>query len=207
MIPLRVKWASQCTINIARDPELLDLAARSGCVSLSIGLESVNEDSLDSVRKGFNQPRRFARDLAAIRAKGIQVIGLLMVGLDGDTVDTLALARVPHRQQDLVPQVVHALPVSGHEVLRGHGAGGPHRRARLGPLRLRQSAHSSGADDRRSDDGRVQVRLRRLLFHPRHRPPSVPAPQRQLPRNTRVSGREPEGEPLPALERERLGDI
>jgi radical SAM superfamily enzyme YgiQ (UPF0313 family) len=88
MIPLRMKWASQCTINIARDAELLELAARSGCVSLSIGLESVNEGSLDSVRKGFNQPHRFARDLAAIRAKGIQVIGLLMVGLDGDTVDT-----------------------------------------------------------------------------------------------------------------------
>ncbi len=88
MIPLRLKWASQCTINIARDAELLDLAARSGCVSLSIGLESINEDSLDTVRKGFNQPRHFARDLAAIRAKGIQVIGLLMVGLDGDTVDT-----------------------------------------------------------------------------------------------------------------------
>ena len=88
MLPLRLKWASQCTINIARDPELLDLAARSGCVSLSIGLESINEDSLESVRKGFNQPRHFARDLAAIRAKGIQVIGLLMVGLDGDTVDT-----------------------------------------------------------------------------------------------------------------------
>jgi radical SAM superfamily enzyme YgiQ (UPF0313 family) len=88
MLPLRLKWASQCTINIARDPELLDLAARSGCVSLSIGLESINEDSLASVRKGFNQPARFARDLAAIRAKGIQVIGLLMVGLDGDTVDT-----------------------------------------------------------------------------------------------------------------------
>lgn len=88
MIPLRLKWASQSTINIARDPELLDLAARSGCVSLSIGLESINEDSLDSVRKSFNQPRRFAGDLAAIRARGIQVIGLLMVGLDGDTADT-----------------------------------------------------------------------------------------------------------------------
>jgi radical SAM superfamily enzyme YgiQ (UPF0313 family) len=88
MIPLRLKWASQSTINIARDAELLDLAARSGCVSLSIGLESINEESLESVRKGFNQPQRFDRDLAAIRAKGIQVIGLLMVGLDGDTVDT-----------------------------------------------------------------------------------------------------------------------
>ncbi len=88
MIPLKLKWASQSTINIARDPELLDLAARSGCVSLSIGLESINEESLDSIRKGFNLPQRFERDLAAIRAKGIQVIALLMVGLDGDSVDT-----------------------------------------------------------------------------------------------------------------------
>jgi len=88
MIPLKLKWASQSTINIARDPELLDLAARSGCVSLSIGLESINEDSLDSISKGFNLPKRFNQDLAAIRNKGIQVIALLMVGLDGDTVDT-----------------------------------------------------------------------------------------------------------------------
>jgi radical SAM superfamily enzyme YgiQ (UPF0313 family) len=88
MIPLRLKWASQSTINIARDPELLDLAARSGCVSLSIGLESINDASLDSVDKRFNQPARFSRDLAAIRGKGIQVIALLMVGLDGDDVDT-----------------------------------------------------------------------------------------------------------------------
>lgn len=88
MIPLRMKWASQSTINIARDPELLDLAARSGCATLSIGLESINEDSLESVKKGFNLPNRFGRDLAAIRSRGIHVIALLMVGLDGDTMDT-----------------------------------------------------------------------------------------------------------------------
>ena len=88
MIPLKLKWASQSTINIARDPELLDLAARSGCVSLSIGLESINEESLASVNKGFNLPKRFNRDLAAIRRHGIQVIALLMVGLDGDSVGT-----------------------------------------------------------------------------------------------------------------------
>lgn len=84
MIPFRMKWASQATVNVARDPELLDLAARSGCVSLSIGFESVNEESLDGVSKGFNLPKRFSRDIAAIREKGIQVIALLMVGLDGD---------------------------------------------------------------------------------------------------------------------------
>jgi radical SAM superfamily enzyme YgiQ (UPF0313 family) len=88
MIPYGMKWASQSTINIARDEELLDLAARSGCVSLSIGLESVNEESLDGVSKSFNLPRRFERDLKAIRDRGIQVIALIMVGLDGDDVGT-----------------------------------------------------------------------------------------------------------------------
>jgi radical SAM superfamily enzyme YgiQ (UPF0313 family) len=88
MIPLKLKWASQSTINIARDPELLDLAARSGCVSLSIGLESINEESLAGVRKDFNQAPRFARDLKALRERGIQVIALIMVGLDGDTPET-----------------------------------------------------------------------------------------------------------------------
>ncbi|MFN2426369.1 MAG: radical SAM protein [Candidatus Binatia bacterium] len=85
MIPLKMKWASQSTINIARDDELLDLAARSGCVSLSIGLESIDEASLASVSKGFNKPARFVGDLAKIRRAGIQVIALLMIGLDGDT--------------------------------------------------------------------------------------------------------------------------
>lgn len=90
MIPLRLKWASQSTINVARDPELLDLAARSGCVSLSIGLESINEESLAGVRKDFNQARRFSEDIAKLRRRGIQVIALIMVGLDGDTPETFA---------------------------------------------------------------------------------------------------------------------
>ncbi len=84
MIPLKMEWASQMTINIARNEELLDLAARSGCRSLSIGLESVSQDNLEGIDKGFNKAPRFEDDLAKIRAKGIQVIALMMVGLDGD---------------------------------------------------------------------------------------------------------------------------
>jgi radical SAM superfamily enzyme YgiQ (UPF0313 family) len=84
MIPLKMEWASQMTINIARNEELLDLAAKSGCRSLSIGLESVSQDNLETIDKGFNKAPRFEDDLAKIRAKGIQVIALMMVGLDGD---------------------------------------------------------------------------------------------------------------------------
>jgi radical SAM superfamily enzyme YgiQ (UPF0313 family) len=85
LIPEKIKWSSQCTIEIARDPELLDLAARSGCVALSIGIESNEEEVLDSVKKRFNRPSRYREDLAALRARGIQVIALMMLGIDGQT--------------------------------------------------------------------------------------------------------------------------
>ena len=80
-----VTWASQCPIDIARDPELLDLAQRSGCVSLSIGLEALEPSVLKKVAKGWSSPERYEADLKAIRAKGIQVIALMMMGLDGQT--------------------------------------------------------------------------------------------------------------------------
>jgi radical SAM superfamily enzyme YgiQ (UPF0313 family) len=83
LIPEKIKWSSQCTIEIARDPELLDLAARSGCVALSIGFESNEEPVLEGLKKRFNRPARYAEDLAALRSKGIQVIALMMLGMDG----------------------------------------------------------------------------------------------------------------------------
>ncbi|HEY8514427.1 MAG TPA: radical SAM protein [Candidatus Binatia bacterium] len=90
LIPKKIQWVSQATINVARDPELLDLVARSGARVLSIGFESLNEESLASVGKNFNKPSRYAEDIAKLRARGIQVIALVMVGLDGDTPETFA---------------------------------------------------------------------------------------------------------------------
>jgi radical SAM superfamily enzyme YgiQ (UPF0313 family) len=90
LIPLRVQWVSQTTVNVARDPELLDLVARSGARVVSIGFESLSEESLGSVAKSFNRPSRFREDIEKIRRRGIQVIALVMVGLDGDTPETFA---------------------------------------------------------------------------------------------------------------------
>jgi radical SAM superfamily enzyme YgiQ (UPF0313 family) len=84
LIPLKMEWASQCTINIARNPELLELAARSGCRTLSIGFESIAQQNLDGLGKGFNRAERFREDIRRIRARGIQIIALVMVGLDED---------------------------------------------------------------------------------------------------------------------------
>ncbi len=42
------------------------------------------------MKKGFNRPSRFAEDIRRLRARGIQVIALVIVGLDGDTPETFA---------------------------------------------------------------------------------------------------------------------
>src|SRR5207247_818522 len=68
LIPLDVQWVSQVTINVARDPELLDLVARSGARVLSIGLESLSAESLGSVAKAFSRPSRFQDASAHLRA-------------------------------------------------------------------------------------------------------------------------------------------
>jgi radical SAM superfamily enzyme YgiQ (UPF0313 family) len=88
LAPLKMQWATQCTINIARNEELLALAARSGLRTLTIGFESLNKGKLKQHGKSFNDPDRYAEDVRRIRAHGIQIIALFMVGLDGDGVDS-----------------------------------------------------------------------------------------------------------------------
>src|SRR6185436_2102990 len=66
------------------------LVARSGARVLSIGFESLSHESLASVSKQFNRPSRFKEDIARLRARGIHVLALIMVGLDGDTPETFA---------------------------------------------------------------------------------------------------------------------
>lgn len=83
LIPEKIKWSSQCTIEIARDEELLDLATRSGCVALSIGFEADDDDVLRGIRKSFNKAWRYAEDMRRLRDRGIHVIALMMLGMDG----------------------------------------------------------------------------------------------------------------------------
>ncbi len=83
--PLGIRWCSQSTIEIARDPELLDLAADSGCSLLSIGLETLKQSNLARLRKGWAKAQDYRGLLREIRRRGIQVVALIILGLDDDT--------------------------------------------------------------------------------------------------------------------------
>lgn len=84
LAPHRKWWSSQASIQAADDPEFLELAARSGCKQLFIGLESVCQTSLDGVSKKFNHVDDYAQAIARIHAHGIAVQAGIVFGFDHD---------------------------------------------------------------------------------------------------------------------------
>jgi radical SAM superfamily enzyme YgiQ (UPF0313 family) len=89
MIPLKKKWVSQCSLSIADDPELLDLAARSGCIGLLIGFESISLEVLKSIGKRVNLHRQYQEAIRKIHARGIHIQGSFIFGFDEDTPESI----------------------------------------------------------------------------------------------------------------------
>ncbi len=77
-------WVAQSSIDIADDGELLKAAAKSGCISLSIGFESLSAENLKDSRKLHNQTRKYEEQVGRLRDAGIQVLANFMFGFDHD---------------------------------------------------------------------------------------------------------------------------
>jgi radical SAM superfamily enzyme YgiQ (UPF0313 family) len=78
-------WVAQISINLVRDPELLDLIAGSGGHWIFLGLESIDPANLDGVNKSFNKPNEYAAILKNMADRGIYAITSFIFGMDGDT--------------------------------------------------------------------------------------------------------------------------
>ncbi|MDH3583768.1 MAG: B12-binding domain-containing radical SAM protein [Phycisphaerae bacterium] len=87
LIPLGIQWYGLATTLLGDDEELLDLAARSGCRGLLMGLESVNHQGLRRSRKGFNDPDRYRELVDKLHARRIALQGCFVFGLDDDRKD------------------------------------------------------------------------------------------------------------------------
>lgn len=85
MIPLKRKWSSQADMRLAKDPELLELCAKSGCQWLLMGIESINTQNLEDVGKTrVNRVGEYEESIRTIQAAGINVLGSFIFGLDHD---------------------------------------------------------------------------------------------------------------------------
>lgn len=85
LIPLRVRWVGQAGINVAHDPELLDLIVRSGCRCLLIGFESLQPANLRAMGKPINEANGgIEQAVRALRRAGVPVYGTFVFGCDAD---------------------------------------------------------------------------------------------------------------------------
>jgi len=89
LIPLKVRWVSQASINAAHDEEFLQLIKASGCQGLLIGFETLNAENLKQMRKSFNTMKGgYEVALENLRRYGIRLYVTFILGYDADNGDT-----------------------------------------------------------------------------------------------------------------------
>jgi len=82
LIPYKIKWVGQASVTIARDDELLKLAAASGCIDLFIGFESLSPANLAAVGKKINVVDEYENVIKKIHSHGIAIHGFFIFGFD-----------------------------------------------------------------------------------------------------------------------------
>ena len=93
LLPALIEWRkdkkgcvffTEASINLADDPELLDMMVTAGFDSVFIGIESPDEVSLTECHKTQNKNRDLLESVKIIHRSGLQVMGGFIVGFDSD---------------------------------------------------------------------------------------------------------------------------
>lgn len=111
---LKMHWMTQCSIDISKDEELLKVVAESGCYVLSFGLESISRESLLGMQKGWAHPDQYSEQLKIIRKYGIDVSTEMVVGAEGDTLESIReTAKFIEENKITVPRFYILTPIPG----------------------------------------------------------------------------------------------
>ncbi len=84
---LKIKWTCNSRVDYV-DEEMINLMAKSGCWVISWGIESGNELILKKAHKGYKMEQAH-RALTWARKAGIKNWGYFIIGLPGETVETI----------------------------------------------------------------------------------------------------------------------
>ena len=119
---MKITWSVNARANL--DYETMVLMKKAGCRLLVVGYESGSDKILKGVRKGITveMSRRFAK---ASRKAGLKVFGCFMLGLPGETRETME--QTFRLAKELEPDMVffqQAVPFPGTEMHQWADAGG-----------------------------------------------------------------------------------
>ena len=84
LIPLKLKWISQGSIDMLHDPELMELMVKSGCLGNVIGLESISPEALREMKKSPNLAEfdGYETQMNMLRNYGLQTWAAFTLGHD-----------------------------------------------------------------------------------------------------------------------------
>jgi len=80
-----VRWLSQASMQLFKRPDLVALASESGCKSLFLGIESITPETLQGMKKSFNNPDSYPEFFELLNRFGIRPLVSMMIGFDQDT--------------------------------------------------------------------------------------------------------------------------
>ena len=103
----QIPWVAQISVNLLKDEELVDLIKESGGRWIFMGLESIDDENLKDVNKGFNKPAQYAEVLERLAKRGIYSITSFIFGMDGDR------PGVARKTLDIIDSWPPGLPVFG----------------------------------------------------------------------------------------------
>jgi radical SAM superfamily enzyme YgiQ (UPF0313 family) len=82
--PLGIEWVGQASISFAKNEQLLNLAADSGCKGLFFGVESVSEEKIKRMSKSLRSQAETVEAIKRIMGRGIIFHASLVFGFDDD---------------------------------------------------------------------------------------------------------------------------
>src|SRR4051812_46175604 len=114
-LPSDMVFFTQITMEAAEDPDFLDAMRRARIKGALVGVESVTEEGLKEVYKGFNLSGEALVDrLRAFRHHGVHILGSFIFGLPSDREDTFdATVKLAQRADVTFAQFVLLTPFPG----------------------------------------------------------------------------------------------
>lgn len=102
LIPLRIRWSALFSPRFVLDAKFLDLAKRSGLLHINMGIESISQDTLQSMHKGFNKSNSYDDMIRNLNERNISYSFNFVLGSDGDD-DSVFAATLEFLQRHNVP--------------------------------------------------------------------------------------------------------
>lgn len=81
---MKIQWMAEVRTNISKDEDVIELAAKTGCKCMLIGMESPNPNTLASYNKK-QTPDDIENTARMMHKHGIAVHGMFIFGADADT--------------------------------------------------------------------------------------------------------------------------